>query len=166
MSVAHLTYETVSARIAYDTISGHLTWKDGPRCGLRAGSIQVNGRRALSIGGRHIMEHRIAWLLMTGEWPSKDLDHKNRDPADNRWANLRLATRQENRWNIPRMANNKSGFKGVHWSRYARRWRAQITTAGVRHDLGYFDTAEGAALAYEKVASVQHGEFHHIAVSQ
>ena len=36
---------------------------------------------------------------MTGDWPKEMLDHINRNPADNRWCNLREVTRAENRLN-------------------------------------------------------------------
>ena len=41
-----------------------------------------------------------------------------------------------------------SRFKGVSYSLHNGRWRAYINVAGHRKSLGYFDTEEEAAAAY------------------
>ena len=45
-----------------------------------------------------------------------------------------------------------SKFRGVYYDRSKKFWRAAIQHDGVRHDLGRFDTAEEAALAYDAAA--------------
>jgi hypothetical protein len=51
---------------------------------------------------------------MTGDWPSEQVDHVNHNTADNRWANLRPATRSENNINRkyiePATKNNMIGL--------------------------------------------------------
>jgi hypothetical protein len=40
--------------------------------------------------------HRICIALMTGDWPPEDTDHYNGIHSDNRWCNIRPATRSQN----------------------------------------------------------------------
>jgi len=47
-----------------------------------------------------IKNHHLIWFLNTGEWPSNEIDHINRDKLDNRIENLRLANRMINMNNI------------------------------------------------------------------
>lgn len=70
-------------------------------------------------------------------------DHRNRNPLDNRRANLRLLTHRENTHNSGARSNSQSGVKGVHPHRYVSGlvWRA---TLNHKH-LGCFKTLEEAA---------------------
>ena len=49
-------------------------------------------------------------------------------------------------------ANNTSGYRGVVFAKYAKRWRARINKNGKFFNLGYFDTKIEAAKAYDKKA--------------
>lgn len=86
-------------------------------------------------------------------------DHINGDTLDNQCSNLRTATIGENNLNSPRRATNKSGFKGVSWHKLAQRYRATISVNGKWKYLGYFDTPEAAARAYDEAARKLHGAF-------
>jgi hypothetical protein len=93
---------------------------------------------------------------MTGEWPS-EIDHINLDKADNRWTNLRLATRRLNNANTrPRGA---LGVKGVSWNEERKKYVAQIRVNGKQTGLGRFDTIEEAKAAYDAAAQLEFGEF-------
>jgi hypothetical protein len=81
------------------------------------------------------------------------------DRADNRWANLRMATRAQNKANTRPCAANTSGVKGVHWHKSAHKWRARIKVNGKRRHLGFFCTPESAAAAYAAAAEKYFGEF-------
>lgn len=86
-------------------------------------------------------------------------DHINGNTLDNRRENLRLANRAENQWNKKRSSNNKSGYKGVIWSKSKRQWRANIRVNGKVLHLGYFENPEDAHTAYCEAARQYHGEF-------
>ena len=89
-----------------------------------------------------------------------DIDHINGNKLDNRFENLRIANRQQNSGNRGRNRQNKSGYKGVNLHDTDRMvWRAQIMDNGKKRSIGYFATAEEAALAYNAEAVKVFGEF-------
>ena len=54
---------------------------------------------------------------------------------------------------------NKSGFRGVHFHKHNKRWRAQIGYNYKLITIGYYDTPEEAARAYDAKAKELRGEF-------
>ena len=95
--------------------------------------------------------HRV----ILGCGPREQGDHKNRNTLDNRRSNLRKCTHQQNHFNARRF--NKTGYKGV--VKLHGKWRARITIDGRRRHLGYYNSAEEAARAYDRAAIELHGEF-------
>ena len=53
-------------------------------------------------------------------------------------------------------SSRQSSYRGVFWNSTAGRWRACISVGNLSRSLGYFQTDEAAALAYDKAAR----EFH------
>ena len=49
-----------------------------------------------------------------------------------------------------------SQYNGVSWDKRKHRWFSQIQQHGKRHFLGYYDSEEGAARAYDRSAPGQH----------
>lgn len=99
------------------------------------------------------MGHRLAWLYMEGEWPAEDIDHVDRNRANNAWRNLRLSTMKQNRENTGTQANNTSGFRGVSWFRPSGKWWARIGHNGRRVSLGHYSdliSAVAARMAAER----------------
>ena len=84
------------------------------------------------------------------------IDHRNRNPLDNRRKNLRVVTGGQNRVNSKINDNNTSGFKGVH--RCAGGWVARIGYNDQRLYLGYFQDPELAARAYDDAARKLFGD--------
>ena len=170
-----LTAEYVRSALHYDPETGVFTWRW--RADMRpqwnatfAGKVAGRTRRPkksrtayrdISINNSRYMAHRLAWLYMTGEWPSERLDHRDNDGLNNRWLNLREATNSENMANNRRQRNNTSGFKGVSWSKVMQLYHAYIWHDGKRHHLGYFNTPEEAHQAYLREAQERFGEFAH-----
>jgi len=96
---------------------------------------------------------------MTGEWPEHQVDHRNRVRDDNRWDNLRKATRVQNLGNREKYANNTSGLKGVSLHKATNKWRSDIQVDNESLFLGLHRTQYGAATAYALAAYLYHGEF-------
>lgn len=78
---------------------------------------------------------------------------------DNRFANLREATRSENARNMGLYSTNTSGFKGVTWDKSRGKWLAHIKIHGHTIHLGRHKTPKEAHDAYCKGAEKYHGEF-------
>jgi hypothetical protein len=91
--------------------------------------------------------------------PSVEVDHKNGDGLDCRRNNLRVATLQQNQWNVGRRRDNTSGFKGVSWRPKRREWVARIREGGRQRHVAYCKTAEDAARAYDAAARRVFGDF-------
>lgn len=92
--------------------------------------------------------HRLAWWFMTGELPNTHIDHINGKRDDNRWCNLRLATRAENQQNRKINYNNKSGYPGVYWHAKQCKYNAAINANSQVYRLGSYNTPEEAYIAY------------------
>lgn len=159
-----ITAERLREVLKYDTETGEFTWIKNTgfqrKIGKKAGHIQTTrGLRRLLVGidGKHYKAHRLAWLYMTGEWPPADIDHINGDPCDNRWGNLRSATRSQNLCNMA-ARGSKSGMKGV-FPNNGGTWFARIRKEGKIKYLGNFPTKEEAHMAYVRAAEIMHGEF-------
>lgn len=88
-----------------------------------------------------------------------DIDHKDGNPANNRWDNLREATDSQNLANSKLAKNNTSGAKGVWLEKATGRWNSYITVRGKRIYLGTYDTVAEAGAAYEASARLHFGEF-------
>lgn len=80
------------------------------------------------------------------------------DPSNDRWANLRLATRSQNFANQRAYKSNRLGIKGVSIRKNGR-FLAQIQVHGKKINLGYHDTAESASAAYFAAAKQHFGEY-------
>ncbi len=126
--------KTIKGTFEYLPDSGRLIWRDSSE---DAGRKNSSGYVYVRTGPtQRFMAHRIIWKLMTGEEPAFDIDHKNGDKSDNRWHNLRLATRSEQQCNRGAHNGSSSQYRGV--SRAGDRWVACISKLGEKSDLGRF----------------------------
>lgn len=140
---------------SYDPSSGTLKWARGPggkaRKGNVAGCLKKDGYLAVVLHGKQYPVHRLAYLCMTGVFPPEEIDHKNLNKTDNRWINLRAATRSQNAKNMK--------YKGFSKVKSRPGWISTIRNNGRKIYLGYFRTQEEAATAYKVAAKRYHGEF-------
>ena len=111
-----LTQEKLKTLLNYNPETGIFTWKK--RNQNISGTINNKGYVVIQINNKIYLAHRLAWLYMTGLWPKNDIDHFNQVRTDNRFFNLREATRKENCQNVHKPhPNNSSGYLGVYWNK-------------------------------------------------
>jgi hypothetical protein len=157
-----ITPEQIRAMFFYDSKTGVLRWKklEGRRKVGPLGSPDSKGYLAIHIRPHMYRLHRIIWAWKTGKWPVGEIDHKNGKRSDNRWRNLRIATRLQQCTNQKlKGRKNRSGFKGVHWRKDLNKYAAVIHAGGKKLYLGFEKNPVRAAALYRKAAKKYFGEF-------
>lgn len=138
--------------LSYDERTGTLSWSSSPnwsiKVGESAGRCGSKGYVEVSISGKAYKAHRIIWAMVTGHdpWPM-EIDHIDRCKVNNRFANLRLATRKLNNENKDAPVTNTSGRCGVSFNTQKCRWGAYVYDFKKKIHLGYFKTFDQAANA-------------------
>lgn len=162
--------EKVREILSYNAENGEFRWiskrsnrvnkNDVSGCVLPSGYISIG----IKIGKNSyaFRAHRLAWLYVHGFWPSKSLDHIDRNKLNNSILNLREASGTENNRNRKKSANASSKYMGVYWCKLQKKWRARITVERKLCLMGYFDTEEEAALAYNKAALARDPKFNNL----
>jgi len=156
MARPNLTAQRVRELLDYNPDTGAFVWRislGGIARGSVAGCVAKRGNWQISADGRRHKAHRLAWLWMTGEWPTHEVDHRDGNPLNNRWGNLRAATGAQNKQNQRRpRIDNRSGFLGVYRHATAEDgspiWRARIQLNGKSHHVGLFSDPAKAHAAY------------------
>jgi hypothetical protein len=148
--------------VHYDPITGAFTWlprKDVAAninsriVGKPAGTVNADGYLVITINGIHYYAHRLAVFYMTGRFPRKDTDHWDTDRSNNKWENLRPATKGQNQANRGPNINSQTGVKGVHPfnGQYRAKFRGET--------LGYGPTPESIAHLYREAERKFFGRF-------
>jgi hypothetical protein len=164
----------------YQPMTGRLVWKHRPRhhfaneqsfsrfnnkyAGREAGCAHYQKGRAstihVRIGNHCYRAHRIIFGMMGHPIPEGMLgDHVNRNPLDNKWENLRLATRTQNNRNMSMKCTNTTGFTGVCRAKGIEKYRATITVDRRSIHLGTFSTPEEAAIARSAAVQKYYSDF-------
>ena len=160
---AELTAERLRQLLYYDPVTGHFFWQVSRGRGKAwemAGCVYPRTRRVtIVVDGRSYYAHRLAWLYMTGAWPKGEIDHKDRDPSNNAWDNLRDATHSQNMANTSISVANTTGYKGVYYHPRRRKFYSAIMVNQKNNFLGYHDTPQEAHAAYIRAAKEYFGEF-------
>jgi len=145
-------------RYDYNIRTGEFIRKVTTSRRAKAGTIATHktpdGYLGMRIEGGQYKAHRIAWMYMTGEQPPQFIDHINGKRDDNRWDNLRAASKSENAIN---RLGYSDGAKGV--TKRNGRWVARINLHGEDCWIGTFDTENEAIAARYGAAVILHREF-------
>jgi hypothetical protein len=103
-----------------------------------------------------IMMHREVMKIRRGRM---QVDHINGDKLDNRKANLRLCTNQQNSFNR-KNETGKLKYRGVYmFKNRNKKFCARIRIDGRTLSKGMYHTIEEAARQYNVMAKKYHGEF-------
>ena len=144
MATPYPTQARLKELFDYNPDTGELTRliTSGPNAligEVTKGTLSVKGYYRIQVDGVQYLVHRLAWILVYGSIPSHlQIDHINRDRADNRILNLRLATNAQNQQNKTIDSRNKSGYAGVFWYAKKQTWTAKIKVNKVTIHLGTF----------------------------
>lgn len=156
-----ISAEAVRNLLTYDQETGVFTWRSArgrAAAGSKAGTKHGRGYVQIRISGRNYFAHRLAWLYISGQMPSAEIDHINGVTSDNRICNLRHVSHQSNQRNMARYRSNRSGITGVSFDRGMRKWVSSISTNEGRKVLGYFSDKDDAAQARKDAES--NNEYH------
>lgn len=158
-----LTHEYLKLILHYDKETGIFTWLEKLsrriNIGSKAGKM-LNDYRSIRINGKDYSEHRLAWFYVYGVWPENDIDHKDTNKINNKFDNLRIASKMQNKMNIGKNKNNTSGFKGISWDKDSNKWLAQIQINCKKIWLGVFNSIEEAREVYTKYAKEYQHKFY------
>lgn len=131
----------------YNFITGKIVRKDGKELW----TMLHHGYRWLRCDKRIVAYHRVAWLLLTGDWPEQDIDHVNRNKDCNSWINLRLATQKQNAENRGAHSNNLLGIRGVRYRPKDGFYQPRLMHKGQALYLGIYKDLD-LAIAARKLA--------------
>jgi hypothetical protein len=160
-----ITLERLKSLLDYCEETGFFKWKEHRRpqnpIGSKAGwwCKSTNSYR-IEIDDKIYLAHRLVWFYVYGIWPTKQIDHKNRNNKDNRISNLREADNSENQANMPAKSNNSTGFRGIGFD--GKKYIVQLYKIRNNENLkvyGTFKTLEEAKSFAEVNSRLLHGEF-------
>jgi hypothetical protein len=146
-----ITPELVRADVAYDPVTGDMTWiarRVGVPHGEVCGALTKHGYLVLRLRGVEFPVHRLAWMHHYGAAPSGLIRHLNGNKADNRIANLAIATASTCRALAAPQRNNRHGVKGAFWNKKDQRWIVRVQRDGKRVTVGSFKSLPEAEAAY------------------
>lgn len=160
MDFKEITQDYIRGLFLYDPDTGIMYWgqsRGRVKRGYKVGSYDKDGYLETDVCGKRVKLHRLAWFYMTGKWPIFEIDHIDLVKDNNKWSNLREATKSQNSANRPISRRNKSGYKGVIRSK--NRWIAHICHNKKQFHIGSFKTAIEAHEAYLVKAHLLFAEF-------
>jgi len=155
-----LTQERLYQLLHYNPDTGEWFWKENSGFGRKpknqpAGSLHPDGYRYIKIDGKTYKSSRLAFLYMTGKFPTNTADHIDKIRNNDRWGNLRDATRTEQCLNRTKFKRRKSEDdclpKGVY--RSGKKYQVSLKIDYKFHYFGTYESISEASSVAEEMAS-------------
>ncbi len=138
--------------LQYNPETGKFIWikslSKRVRVGSEAGSISKDGYIDIRLNKSLYKAHKLAFFIMEGRWPDKEIDHEDRNKRNNKWCNLRESNHSENNCNKDIRTDNKSGVPGVFFESDRNRYLAFVTKDRKRYNKCFSISIHGEK-AYE-----------------
>ena len=146
----------------FDCKDGELYWKETKAsnaiAGQKAGYKRPDGYTRIFIENKAYLAHRIIFAMHHDYLPTQ-VDHINGDKSDNRIENLRPATHGQNQHNVGLRIDNKSGIKGVSWSKSNKKWKVSLYVNGKNMYFGHYFDIDYAKFVADAMRHKYHKEF-------
>ena len=115
------------------------------------GSVDSVGYRCIRIDYIQHKAGRLAWLYVTGSWPTGQIVHKDGNLSNLKWANLADCTKSEVQHLRTRPPeHNTSGILGVRFRSRDNVWIASCQINGVTHSRSC-ETKADAIISYREM---------------
>lgn len=157
-----ITQDYLKSQLNYCMETGKFTrnmrtrkFKQGAECG----TLRSSGYVIISIDRVLYRAHRLAWLYVTGEWPSDEMDHVNGDRSDNRFVNLRVCNRSQNGFNKGVRRDSGVGVKNVLYYKDWGKYCVRIRVSGKDYNYGPFSSIDEASSVAAHAQTIHHQEF-------
>ena len=137
-----LTQGKLKELLHYQPDTGKFIWLKGVCEGRQAGT-HSKGYVIIKLEQQRYAAHRLAFLYMTGKWPTLHVDHIDRTRDNNTWLNLRDVTRCENMQNV-NYPGGVSGIRGVCRTKNGKKWQVQMSVKCVKYNFGQYASLEEA----------------------
>lgn len=156
-----ITHAELKLNLVYNPETGIFRWASTGkgRSSSSCGTVTNHGYVSICFKRKRYLAHVLAWFYVYGEWPSKEIDHKNRNTQDNRIDNLRLALHGQNLANAKRRTDNTSGCRGVCWDKQKQKWKVQVSIGPMRRIQKHFVEKQDAIDFYTQTANSLFGQF-------
>lgn len=102
---------------------------------------------------------RMHRLIMGVTNPKQLVDHKDSNGLNNQRENIRVATPQQNQFNMRPFVSNKSGFKGVSYHKGDKVYMVFLRVNKKNTYFGSYKTSIEAATRWNELARQHHGEY-------
>lgn len=156
-----LTQTKLQELLRYNPDNGVFTWnisKPGCAFGKKVGCVLSDGRIQIMLNYKKYLAHKLAFLYMEGSCPD-EVDHKDTNPTNNAWENLRAATHSQNMMNRKVMSHSETGVKNVRFRKDRNTYVVSLVVDGKRRIMGSRKNLQDANLLAIDSRNKHHGEY-------